>query len=109
MLLTSPFFFFQANDCWALDDREETIRTKQEAVRWYASVLGESFQGPSDADPLASCPPSHRQSSDISVDNAIGRAILKHQLSNFAFLSEEERRMLIWNLKNIEVGARGSR
>jgi len=66
-------------------------------------VLGDSFQGPSDAPPLASSPPTHRQSSDISIDNAIGRAILKHKLSDFSLLSDEERRMLVWNLKNIEV------
>ena len=39
----------------------------------------------------------------MSIDNAIGRAILKHKLSEFSILSDEERRMLVWNLKNIEV------
>lgn len=93
----------QANDSWTSDDSIEIARTKQAAVRWYSSVLGDSVHGPTDAAALSSSPPPHRQSSDISVDIAIGRAILKHRVSEFALLSDEERRMLIWNSKNVEV------
>lgn len=64
-------------------------------------MLSESFQGTSDrASP--SVPPSHRRSCDVSVDNAVGKSILKHKLTEFALLTDEERRMLTWNLKNVE-------
>jgi hypothetical protein len=52
--------------------------------------------------PVPEDAPPHRQSSDMSVDHAIGNAIAKHKLSEFSRLSEEERRMLFWNLKNVE-------
>jgi lysine-specific histone demethylase 1 len=64
-------------------------------------VLGDSCLGRSDHAPPSS-PPSHRRSSDVSVDNAIGKAILKHKLSEFTLLTDEERCMLTWNLKNVE-------
>jgi [histone H3]-N6,N6-dimethyl-L-lysine4 FAD-dependent demethylase len=41
-------------------------------------------------------------SGDVSVDIAVGEAIAKKNRSEFAFLSEEERNMLVWNTKNIE-------
>jgi len=101
--------FFQADDCWALEDVVNGEDRNQTAVRWYASVL-------SDADALtrdssvevkgsrakAEDAPLHRQSSDMSVDRAIGNAIAHHKLSEFSRLSEDERRMLVWNLKNVE-------
>jgi Flavin containing amine oxidoreductase len=65
-------------------------------------VLGGSFQGRSGRAPPPSAPPLHRRSSDVSVDNAVGKAILNHKLSEFALLSDEERCMLTWNMKNVE-------
>jgi Flavin containing amine oxidoreductase len=51
---------------------------------------------------LVSRPLPHRMSGDLSVDVAVGEAIAKKKRSDFAFLSEEERNMLVWNTKNIE-------
>ncbi|GKY98191.1 hypothetical protein MPSEU_000776900 [Mayamaea pseudoterrestris] len=69
-------------------------------VKWYASVLDKDCgrgQRPSKTKV-----PFHRQSSDVSVDHAIGRAIAERLLQEFQSLSPEERRMLFWNMKNVE-------
>ena len=52
--------------------------------------------------PVPTDVPSHRRSSDISVDCAVGNAIAKQERSVFETLSEQGRRMLFWNLKNVE-------
>jgi lysine-specific histone demethylase 1 len=93
----------KANDCWKLEDETSRfVGGNQAAVRWYGSVLGDSAAQTSDRMPIRSKPPPHRQSTDISLDAAIAEAILKNQFSEFALLSPEERRVLAWNLKNIE-------
>jgi Flavin containing amine oxidoreductase/PHD-like zinc-binding domain len=46
--------------------------------------------------------PSHRRSSDISIDHAIGKAISKHKFGEFSKLSKDEHIMLQWNMKNVE-------
>lgn len=55
-----------------------------------------------DGCPPTSISPLHRQSDDVSVDSALGKASFKHRLSEFALLSDEERNMLTWNTKNVE-------
>jgi hypothetical protein len=52
--------------------------------------------------PVREAPEPHRVSADISVDQAIGRVIRERLTSAMAQLHEEERRMLLWNLKNVE-------
>lgn len=73
---------------------------KQAAVRWYASVLDDNHK-PGEKPPLVGVP-EHRQSADLSVDRAIGNAIASQLLSEFEGVGLEERRMLFWNLKNVE-------
>lgn len=99
--------YLQTDDCWALEDVANGNTRNQTAVRWYASVLNETdveSQNPKSTKrrPVPEDAPLHRQSSDMSVDHAIGNAIARHKLSEFSRLSEEERRMLFWNLKNVE-------
>lgn len=68
-------------------------------MRWYASVLsGENGK---------SVPPStevgdHRRSTDLSVDRAVGKVVASQLFQEFLQLSDDERRMLLWNLKNVE-------
>jgi monoamine oxidase len=91
-----------ANDCWSTEERVPASQAQgdQAAVRWYASFLNDRKSCA--AKLLSTRPPPHRMSSDVSVDAAVGETIVKHKRSDFAFLSEEERNMLIWNTKNVE-------
>lgn len=91
----------QAENSWALEgEPDHKPIHSQAAVRWYASGLGDPVVG--SGKPKATGVPDHRRSSDISVDRAVGNAIASQQVGNFEKLSEEERRMLFWNLKNVE-------
>lgn len=69
-------------------------------MRWYASVL--SAQHPSSATPPLVDVGDHRKSSDLSVDRAVGSVIANQLFDDFQNLSGDERRMLLWNLKNVE-------
>lgn len=73
---------------------------RQKAIRWYSSVLGSG--GTRGASPIATDVRRHRRSEDVSVDQAVGNAISSQEFAEFERLSEEERRMLFWNLKNVE-------
>ena len=53
-------------------------------------------------DPLKEAAAGHRRSDDTSVDEAIGRAIEEHLSAEYALLSDTEKKMLFWNLKNVE-------
>jgi hypothetical protein len=97
-LTTFSCLQIQADDLWGSKARS-SAGVSQSAIRWYASELRREGEG---GEPLRTAPASHRRSSDISVDQAIGRAIEKHKSAEFALLSDEERRMLFWNLKNVE-------
>jgi hypothetical protein len=70
-------------------------------VRWYASVLGPGST--SGGIPAASETdvPSHRSSSDVSIDHAIGKVIAKNNQKKFAKMSEIEQNLLMWNVLNI--------
>jgi Flavin containing amine oxidoreductase/PHD-like zinc-binding domain len=46
--------------------------------------------------------PSHRHSSDMSIDIAIARAIQTHKFRDFSKLTKDEHVMLEWNMKNVE-------
>lgn len=100
-----------ADDCWSAPEftgtaDDDSGNDGQYAVRWYASVFNEKNR---DADkkykptkPERAKVPSHRLSSDRSIDVELGKAILNHKLGNFSKLSSEEHQMLLWNTKNIE-------
>lgn len=99
--VTDPSLAVQAETSWSSEDvGQSALGHNQAAVRWYASVLGsEKEKG---ASPLATDVPGHRRSHDVSVDRAVGCAIAKQERVKFEKLSEEERRMLFWNMKNVE-------
>ena len=101
-----------ADDCWSAP---ETIvkpeydgeQDPQAVVRWYSSIF--AAENDSIADNSASqidlpkiSAPSHRLSSDRSIDVEMGKALLKHKLRHVSKLSVDEHRMLLWNTKNVE-------
>jgi monoamine oxidase len=103
-----------AGDCW--NSKEDTVVPQgpvdpQAAVRWYASGFAGSALGKSKSSsimaPKATGPPPHRRSNDRSLDCEIGKAIARYRLRDFAKLTEDEHRMLLWNIKNVEyaIGA----
>lgn len=85
-----------ADDVWDSEDYVDEGARDQTAVRWYAEGLRDRNVKlrPHDA-------PSHRHSSDVSIDHAVGRAVAKHQ-SEFRKLGEQEHSLLLWNTKNVE-------
>ncbi|KAL7579555.1 hypothetical protein ACA910_007926 [Epithemia clementina (nom. ined.)] len=96
--------------CWRDADGTEQNIGGRAAVRWYASKfvpthdytdgrLGCRIEGVElNRTPVG----RHRDSSDTSVDEAMGKVIASGRLDDMAALSEDERRMLFWNTKNIE-------
>jgi hypothetical protein len=99
-------------DCWKSGEHEGSNRSRNgnASESWYASKfthftsdLRQKYQSsterPEEAGGLL---PPHRVSSDTSVDQAIGRVVAGTRFAEFAALSEEERRMLFWNMKNVE-------
>ncbi|KAL3915727.1 MAG: hypothetical protein SGILL_005510, partial [Bacillariaceae sp.] len=93
-----------AEDCWKT--REDTSIPQgavdpQAAIRFYGSAFVGN-EKKSSKSPIVSGPPSHRRSNDCSMDNEIGKAIGEYHLQDFAKLTEEEHRMLLWYIKNIE-------
>ena len=94
-----------AEDCWMT--REDTsiphgTVDSQAAVRFYGSAFVGDEKNRAKT-PTLSGPPPHRRSNDCSMDNEIGKAIARYHLQDFAKLTEEENRMLLWYIKNIEV------
>ena len=79
-------------------------------MRWYASEFKPTRNGTDEnlgsqittVDPGRHTVGRHRETSDISVDEAVGKVIAKGRLDEVASLSEDEHRMLLWNIKNIE-------
>jgi hypothetical protein len=101
-----------ADDCWSAP---ETVakseydggQDPQAVVRWYSSVFAAQTDSSekhttSPVNPLKVGAPSHRLSSDRSIDVEMGKALLKHKLRNMSKLSADEHRMLLWNTKNVE-------
>ena len=109
----------QADDCWGANDRFERGSRNQLAVRWYSANLRDDSGSQTEFKryPLSSGTggatsealglertdaPSHRHSSDVSIDHAVGKAIAKHKLRDFAQLSKEEHCVLHWQKSNVE-------
>lgn len=98
-----------ADECWSapeIDTETKLDRQSdpQAAVRWYASVFVDKVKDSSCLleDPPLAAPPAHRLSSDRSIDVEMGKAILNQKLGKITKLSNDERRMLVWNTKNVE-------
>jgi len=92
-------------NCWRGEDGAQERAAGRPAVRWYAEALRDgldSLQYSEVAQPKRVPAGPHRDSTDTSVDEAIGNAISSGRLSDIASISEEERRMLSWNIKNVE-------
>ena len=109
-ILASIFPFIQVEACWRDADCSEENAAGRSAVRWYASEFvpthtctDGNLGSRVDKIKTRKVPSGrHRDSSDTSVDEAIGKIVANGRLTEFASLSEEERGMLYWNLKNIE-------
>jgi lysine-specific histone demethylase 1 len=90
-----------ADDCWG--NPEESASSSKPwqptAVRWYAQTLRQSTNKLDI--PLVPVPP-HRESTDISLDWSIGRALVQKKLRAFEKLSVEGRSLLLWHVKNLE-------
>jgi monoamine oxidase len=104
-----------AEDCWLSAEAQQNRsiltsgKDSQAAVRWYASIFAQiEGENANSKDifkvmnPKLVTPPSHRRSSDSSIDCAIGSAIAKHRFREFSKLTKNEHRMLLWNTKNVE-------
>jgi monoamine oxidase len=105
-----------AGDCWKSKEEvslSQGVVDPQAAVRWYASAFVDEESASvvqekaSNRFPVAIGPPPHRRSNDRSLDCEIGKAIAKYRLREFAKLTEDEHRILLWNIKNVEyaIGA----
>lgn len=85
-----------ADDVWDAEDYVQEEARHQKAVRWYAEGLcGRGF------DLRQHDAPSHRHSSDVSIDHAVGKAVAKHK-HEFEKFGEQEHSLLLWNAKNVE-------
>lgn len=109
-----------ADDIWGGNDSSEQGTRKQTAVRWYSANLSNASVVASKAAKEAKTSPekngqtdaelglgrtdapSHRFSSDVSIDHAIGKAIAKHKFREFSKLTKDQHSMLQWNMKNVE-------
>lgn len=108
--LFDQFLDLAVEDCWQDTTGMGEGTGGRAAARWYASGFNptvsctDSDMGSSVncGEPLKTPAGRHRDSSDVSVDEAIGKIITNGRLKQVAGLSEEERRMLFWNVKNIE-------
>ena len=119
-VICSSLSLNQADDCWGASDASENGVRKQTAVRWYSANLKsdskkaaqtmEDFKAATTENDQTEAglglkmtdAPSHRFSSDMSIDNAIGKAIAKHKFREFSKLTKDEHSMLQWNMKNVE-------
>jgi monoamine oxidase len=116
-----------ADDCWsapesAVDMGRVIGHDPQAAVRWYSSVFvggkhkaenkvengGEGSTEDANGSirvketAKSTGAPTHRRSSDRSIDFEIGKAISQYKFRKFSKLSADEHRMLLWNTKNVE-------
>ena len=91
--------------CWRGEESiDEGIRGR-EAIRWYSSMLGtdtDARKGIPTVAPHKEALGSHRDCADISVDEAIGKAVSSGRLGEIASISEDERRVLHWCIRNVE-------
>jgi lysine-specific histone demethylase 1 len=101
-----------AEDCWKTREDTSLPHGKvdpQAVARFYGSAfLDDASQDNnvkkemSAKPPIISGPPPHRRSNDRSIDMEIGKAIAQYHLQDFAKLTEEEKNILLWYIKNVE-------
>jgi len=89
-----------ADDVWDTEDSIPDDSRTQKAVRWYAAVLDGSDE--SHRELPTSDAPTHRKSSDVSIDHSIGQAVAKNIHREFERFGQEHHALLLWNIKNIE-------
>jgi monoamine oxidase len=85
-----------ADDVWDAEDYVNEDARQQKALRWYAAGLCNR-----DVNLRQHDAPSHRHSSDVSIDHAVGKAVAKHK-HEFVRFGEQEHSLLLWNTKNVE-------
>ena len=90
-----------AAECWKREESASVVTSKaaQKACRWYGSVLGKNIDG-KQSDPPRTSPPSHRTSTDITIDNAVGAALRGRE--EFEHLSTQEHSLLRWYCENAQ-------
>jgi len=91
--------------CWRREEASQDGSGGRPAVRWYAKDLKSpthNSESISYVEPQRMRTGAHRDSADTSVDEAIGKVVSTEQMKEIAAISEEERRMLKWNVKNVE-------
>lgn len=89
-------YCLKADDCWEQEDFVPDDQRSQKAVRWYASTLGPDSSKEKISPAAASEAPPHRSSADVSIDQAIGKAIAKNKQKEFSKMSKVERNLLLW-------------
>lgn len=90
-----------AAECWKREENANVVQSKaaQKVCRWYGSVLGKDTDI-EQSDPPRTSPPSHRTSTDITIDNAVGAAMRGRE--EFEHLSTQEHSLLRWYCENAQ-------
>lgn len=89
----------QAKGCWKQNEYNYKNRN-QKATRWYAEYL--TNKGNHEKTPRPTDVPTHRHSSDSSVDIFLGKALEDRYAKAPSKLSPIEQNLLLWNTKNAE-------
>lgn len=90
-----------ADDVWDSEDFVPEKDRNQKAVRWYAETLDKE-DATTEMNLRKHDAASHRVSSDVSIDLAIGKAVAKHNHREFRKFGSQENSLLLWNTKNVE-------
>jgi monoamine oxidase len=90
-----------AAGCWKREETSNvgTCNGAQRVCRWYGSALGKNA-GSNQCGPPRTSPPSHRASTDITIDNAVGAALKGRE--EFEHLSKQEHSLLRWYCENAQ-------
>lgn len=90
-----------AAECWKREESANVVTSEaaQKVCRWYGSVLGNNADS-EQSDPPRTLPPSHRTSTDITIDNAVGAALRRRE--EFEYLSTQEHSLLRWYCENAQ-------
>jgi len=88
-----------AKGCWKQNEYNYKNRN-QKATRWYAEYL--TNKGNHEKTPRPTDVPTHRHSSDSSVDIFLGKALEDRYAKSPSKLSPIEQNLLLWNTKNAE-------
>ena len=91
-----------ASECWKREESANPGKAAQKVCRWYGAALGKKTEGiPSGQQvPPRTSPPSHRTSTDITIDNAVGAALKGRD--EFEHMSTQEHSLLRWYCENAQ-------